>query len=111
MLAIWPIRSRYYLSSWGTDGNGTVIAYNWLHDNYWDENYYALIGPGIYNDNSSRDFIMHNNVIWNCYTGIRTNEPHDALQIYNNTLFDCLDIGVDSYNSWHLNDNRPGGAI
>jgi hypothetical protein len=87
----------------GTDGNGTVIAYNWLHDNYWDADYYADVGPGIYSDNYSREFIMHNNVIWNCVQGIRHNEPHDALEIYNNTLFDCLDIGVDSYNNWDQN--------
>ena len=64
---------------WGTDGEGSVIAYNWIHDN-----------PrcnGVYLDNFCKNFIVHHNVIW----GSRGNSIRlncDALdhQIYNNTL-------------------------
>jgi len=81
---------------WGRDGQGTVMAYNWIHDNL------ATGGsnPGIYNDNYSRNFIQHHNVIWNCEAGIRLNGPHDAMQVYNNTLFGCSDVGTYTYNQW-----------
>jgi hypothetical protein len=64
---------------WGTDGEGSIIAYNWIHDN-----------PrcnGVYLDNFCKNFIVHHNVIWNSRgNSIRLN--CDALdhQIYNNTL-------------------------
>lgn len=66
---------------WGTDGEGGVIAHNWVHD---------LLGDwtsGIYLDNFSKNFIVHHNVVWNVTScGIHIN--CDALNhlIANNTL-------------------------
>ena len=45
---------------WGTDGEGGVIAYNWVHDNLGDST------VGIYLDNFSKNFVVHHNVVWNC---------------------------------------------
>lgn len=64
---------------WGTDGQGGVIAYNWVHDN-----------PrcnGIYLDNFSSNFIVHHNVVWAC-GGNAFHINSDALHhlIYNNTI-------------------------
>jgi hypothetical protein len=64
---------------WGTDGEGGVIAYNWVHDN-----------PkcnGIYLDNFSSNFIVHHNMIWAC-GGNAFHINSDALHhlIYNNTI-------------------------
>jgi len=66
---------------WGTDGEGGVIAYNWVHDNLGDST------VGIYLDNFSKNFIVHHNVVWNCTgSGIRLNS--DALNhlVCNNTI-------------------------
>lgn len=66
---------------WGTDGQGGVIAYNWVHDNLGEST------CGIYLDNFSKNFIVHHNVVWNCTgSGVRLN--CDALdhQVYNNTI-------------------------
>ncbi len=66
---------------WGTDGEGGVIAHNWVHDNLGDST------CGIYLDNFSRNFVVHHNVVWNCSaTGIRLNS--DALNhlVCNNTI-------------------------
>ena len=66
---------------WGTDGEGGIIAHNWVHDNY------GVLTSGIYLDNFSKNFIVHHNVIWNCaFRCLILN--CDALnhQVYNNTL-------------------------
>jgi len=64
---------------WGTDGQGGVIAYNWVHDNPHCN--------GIYLDNFSSNFVVHHNVIWNC-GGNAIHINSDALHhlIYNNTI-------------------------
>lgn len=68
--------------SFHTNGDGTVIAYNWIHDN-------NSIGPGVYLDNYDTGYIVHHNVIWNCYYGILTNTPAVNHSIYNNTVWNC----------------------
>ncbi|MCH1440951.1 MAG: right-handed parallel beta-helix repeat-containing protein [Rubripirellula sp.] len=69
------------LKCWGTDGEGSVIAYNWVHDNQ------GRNTVGIYLDNYSKNFSVHHNVIWNnSGAGIRLNSPSNDNQIYNNTL-------------------------
>ena len=80
---------------WGRDGQGTRIAYNWVHDN-------LSGGPGIYHDNYCSDFITDHNVIWNCGndTGVRLNRPNRKMQVYNNTLFSCSDIDSYHYNQY-----------
>jgi len=83
---------------WGRDGQATRIAYNWIHDNLG-----GGPGPGIYHDNYCRDFITDHNVIWNCEAGVRLNTPTDAMQVYNNTLFNCDDVGTHTYNAWQNN--------
>jgi hypothetical protein len=67
--------------SFYTDGKGTEIAYNLVHDNYSPHE-----GPGIYLDNGDSNYVVHHNVIWNCQTGIRINKPSVNNQIYNNTM-------------------------
>lgn len=64
-----------------TDGAGTVIAHNWVHDNR------ALAtGVGIYIDNGSSNFLIHHNVSWNNPdSGIRLNTPSHNNRVYNNT--------------------------
>lgn len=66
----------------GTDGAGTVIAYNWVHDNRAQHT-----GVGIYIDNGSRNFQIHHNVSWdNPDSGIRLNTPSNNNLVSNNTL-------------------------
>jgi len=67
--------------SWGTDGEGGVIAYNWSHDNVGD----ATVG--IYLDNFCRHFLVHHNVVWNnSGSGIRLNSDSLENLVCNNTL-------------------------
>ena len=68
--------------SFHTNGDSTVIAYNWIHDNH-------SSGPGVYLDNNDTGYIVHHNVIWNCYDGILTNYAAVNHQIYNNTVWNC----------------------
>lgn len=68
--------------SFHTNGDSTVIAYNWIHDN-------NSSGPGVYLDNNDTGYIVHHNVIWNCYDGILTNSFAVNHQIYNNTVWNC----------------------
>jgi hypothetical protein len=90
---------------WGTDGraaNGvdTRIAYNWIHDNN-----YPVPSPLVYLDNYDANFIVDHNVCWNTGgdSGVRMNAPAQGHMIYNNTIFNCADVGTFTYDSW------PGG--
>ncbi len=66
----------------GTDGAGTVLAYNWVHDNRAQHT-----GVGIYIDNGSRNFVIHHNVSWgNPDSGIRLNTPSNDNLVCNNTI-------------------------
>ena len=84
---------------WGVDGGGTRIAYNWAHDNSSTNDPLRM---GIYIDNWCRNFIVDHNVVWNCptFTGIQINGPSFNLMIYNNTLFNCDDVGTHPYDQW-----------
>ena len=46
---------------WDNDGEGTIIAYNWLHDIYGSRNRWTA---GIYIDDYSKNHIIHHNVHW-----------------------------------------------
>ena len=71
------------------DGQGTVIHHNYIHDNL-AKNY---SGTGIYLDNGSKNYIVHHNVVWGNYTGIRLNTPSNFNLIYNNTTYNNGNIG------------------
>ncbi|MBI2844024.1 MAG: carboxypeptidase regulatory-like domain-containing protein, partial [Armatimonadetes bacterium] len=65
--------------SGGSDGGGTVIAYNWCHDNPG--------GSGIYLDNGSCNFDVHHNVVWNVpWSCVHLNMPSEYNDVFNNTL-------------------------
>ncbi|MBM3475067.1 MAG: hypothetical protein FJX75_17535 [Armatimonadetes bacterium] len=67
--------------AWGTDGEGGIIAYNWVHDNLGDST------VGIYLDNFDKNFIVHHNLIWNCTgSGIRLNSDALSHLVCNNTI-------------------------
>lgn len=66
---------------WGTDGEGGVIAYNWVHDNLGDST------VGIYLDNFSKNFLVHHNLVWNCTgSGIRLNSDAINHMVCHNTV-------------------------
>jgi PA14 domain/Right handed beta helix region len=64
-----------------TDGGGTEIAYNLVHDNFAPGE-----GMGIYLDNGSKNFIVHHNIVWNVKNALNLNLPSINNRIYNNTL-------------------------
>ena len=67
--------------TYDTDGNGTEIAYNFLHDNYAPN-----FGGGIYLDNNHKNFQVHHNVVWNCFVAMVINQKAENDLIYNNTF-------------------------
>ncbi|HYG33576.1 MAG TPA: right-handed parallel beta-helix repeat-containing protein [Clostridia bacterium] len=95
---------------WGVNaqlptGQRTRIAYNWIHDHFAS----GGASPLVYLDNWCRNFVVDHNVIWNSAndTGIRVNGPAAGHRIYNNTLFNCKDIGANTYNMWPANNPDP----
>jgi len=83
---------------YATDGEGTVIAYNLVHDNR-----AASCGVGIYIDNGSSNFIIHHNVCWgNQDSGIRLNIPSNNNLVCNNTVVDNL----NSIGYWAPDDSK-----
>jgi len=84
-----------------TDGKGTVIAYNVIHD------VHCHTGVGIYVDNMSPNHIVHHNLCYNCDDcGIRLNTPTAGVLIYNNTLTGN-GRSIDRWGS-KGNHNQPG---
>ena len=79
--------------SWGTDGDGGVIAYNWSHDNTGD----ATVG--IYLDNFCKNFTVHHNVVWgNSGNGITLNSDSVNNLVCNNTILrNRRTLGVYTY--------------
>ncbi|MFM7022012.1 MAG: right-handed parallel beta-helix repeat-containing protein [Flavobacteriales bacterium] len=67
-----------------TDGDGSEIAYNWVHDNK-----ATNAGVGIYIDMDGHDFLIHHNTVWNCQNGIQTIMDAYDHQLYNNTIWNC----------------------
>lgn len=91
----------------GLDASGvpTRLGYNWCHDSSpsWGD-------PLIYIDNYARYFVIDHNVCWNSRygdAGIRINAPAYGLLIYNNTLFDCADVGSFTSDYWPNNNPDP----
>ncbi|HXC98104.1 MAG TPA: hypothetical protein VN048_02100, partial [Verrucomicrobiae bacterium] len=98
---------------WGTDaqaanGADTRIAYNWVHDSQSTNTPLTL---GIYLDNYDANFIVDHNVCWNTGgdAGVRINAPAVGHRIYNNTLFNCANVGANTYDSWP--DSNPNPAF
>jgi Right handed beta helix region len=87
-----------FISTWGTDGGGTEIAYNLLHDAITNPSGSGEFSPpgwgiGIYLDNGSSNFLIHHNVVWNTPApGIFMNDPSTNVQVYNNTLWNNSQI-------------------
>ena len=81
---------------WRTDGQGGVIAHNWVHDNLGDDT------VGIYLDNFSSNFIVHHNLIWNCSaSGIRLNSDAKSHLVCNNTITDVREpFGTFTYEGY-----------
>ncbi len=63
-----------------SDGDGTEIAYNFVHDNL-STGHSAM---GIYLDNGSSNYLVHHNVIWNTANAIQLNLNSLNNKIYNN---------------------------
>jgi len=82
--------------TYDTDGKGTEIAYNWLHDNYAPH-----FGGGIYLDNNHKNFKVHHNVVWNCFVAMEVNQKAENDEIYNNTFI---------HNKYSMGACRPDGV-
>ncbi|HZG74217.1 MAG TPA: fibronectin type III domain-containing protein, partial [Paenibacillus sp.] len=67
--------------TYGTDGNGTEIAYNLVHDNLSQH-----LGNGIYLDNGTSNYIVHHNISYGMNNALHLNDPSNNNKVYNNTL-------------------------
>ena len=80
---------------WGTDGEGSEIAYNYIHDNR---------EVGIYLDNNSSNFSIHDNVLKKNGTGITLNSHNIDCLVENNYLIkNELNCSTYFYKEKHLN--------
>lgn len=89
--------------SFESDGQGTVIAYNMIHDIYPAPSPASPAlkhAAGIYLDGNSRNYVVHDNVVWNSQIGMQISLSDGAQNhlIYNNTLVGDK-IGVNSQGS------------
>ncbi len=82
--------------TYDTDGKGTEIAYNWVHDNFAPH-----FGGGIYLDNNHKNFLVHHNVVWNCFVAMVVNQRAENDRIYNNSFI---------HNKYSMGACRPDGG-
>ena len=82
--------------SYETDGQGTEIAYNYIHDNK-----ASHVGLGIYLDHNSNNHFIHHNAIWNTDDALRFNFPSRNNKAYNNILY----ARKQSVDYWGTNRN------
>jgi hypothetical protein len=81
-----------------TDFMGTVIRYNWVHDNLAHGH-----TAGIYFDHCSHNAIVHHNVVWNVPgMPLQVNNPAYFMLGYNNTLWNSG--GISTFDHSHRND-------
>ena len=81
-----------------TDFMGTVIRYNWVHDNLAHGH-----TAGIYFDHCSHNAIVHHNVVWNVPgMPLQVNNPAYFMLCYNNTLWNSGRISTFDHS--HRND-------
>ncbi len=90
--------------SWGIDGQNTRIAFNWVHDNN-----HPIPSPLIYLDDWDRNYIIDRNVCWNSGgdSGVRINGPAVGDLVYNNTLFNCANVGANDVDTWPNSNPDP----
>lgn len=65
-----------------SNGENTEIAYNWIY-----ENHAPIYGSGIYLDNYSSNYKIHNNVVWDCFLGMTINQPCKNIIVDHNTFW------------------------
>jgi hypothetical protein len=81
-----------------TDFMGTVIRYNWVHDNLAHGH-----TAGIYFDHCSHNAIIHHNIVWNVPgMPLQVNNPSYFMLCYNNTLWKSG--GVSTFDHSNRND-------
>ena len=88
-----------------TNGDGTVIAYNVVHDSF-----STFDGIGIYIDNGSSNFIVHNNIVYDVDQALKLNLPSENNKIYNNTLLGDS-ASVTSWGPDYLSRSMAGTVI
>jgi hypothetical protein len=71
--------------TYGTDGTGGEIAYNQVYN----VNSAGYGGVGIYLDNNDSNWLVDNNMVWDCTIGIKLNPINTNDQIEDNTVADC----------------------
>src|SRR5206468_4155508 len=85
--------------TFGMAGRGTEIAYNRIY-NIKTGGYGAT---GIFLDNSSSNYVVHHNLIWNTNHALKLNYTSRNHRIYNNTL-----AGTDDSVGTSSNSHMPG---
>jgi fibronectin type 3 domain-containing protein len=83
--------------TFGTDGQGTEIAYNRV--------YRAVTagfgGAGVYLDNGSNHYVVHHNLSYDVGHALKMNDPSPFNQVYNNTLVG-RDNSIDSNRQFEM---------
>jgi hypothetical protein len=99
---------------WQTDGGGTVIHHNWVHDPA-TPLYGTWHNDGIYLDDGSTNFVIHHNVVWNCDYNIRLGHIHPSFnqEVYNNTLVGSgmAEHGSNTFNNIRVYNNLVHGNL
>jgi hypothetical protein len=105
--ANWQTTDSGFTYTYATDGGGSEMAYNLMHDsrNGGGGTNCGGCSNGIYLDDAGSNYVVHHNVIWNVpYSAIYTNKS-SYVQIFNNTLWyagfanDGFGTNIQTYNN------------
>jgi hypothetical protein len=93
-----------------TDGDQSEICFNWFHDNLSDG-----LARGIFLSTGAHNFLIHHNVVWNCWEGgFHAEPPMEYIQLLNNTFYTTpgsFDSGGVDVSSFTYVDDQVGGVL
>ncbi len=96
------------LTTGNTDGGNSEIHHNWFHDNL-----SAGLARGIFLSTGAHNYLIHHNVVWNCWEGGYHGEPpSEYVQLYHNTFYSTpgsFDSGGVDLSSFTYVDDQVGG--
>jgi hypothetical protein len=99
------------ITTGNTDGGNSEIHHNWFHDNL-----SSGLARGIFLSTGAHNYLIHHNVVWNCWEGGYHGEPpSEYVQLFHNTFYSTPGSydagGVDISSSTYVDDQVGGMAI
>jgi hypothetical protein len=93
----WITKDQGSLKTGVTDGENTIIRYNWFRLGRALNNQLDAWCTGVYLDNDSINYLVHHNVVWDHDNALRMNMASAQIEVYNNTFVNSSHEDIAQY--------------